>query len=89
MANSKIITYDLCNANKNYEDLYEYIKGFSSYEAITESTWIVSSDKDSKTIRDELSSILDPDDRYFVGKLTGQAAWHNVLCKNEDLKAIL
>lgn len=89
MANSKIITYDLCNAGKNYDELYEYIKGFSSYVHVTESTWIVSSAKSCSDIRNEMNNILDDDDRYFVGGLNGSGAWHKVICKNEDLKEIL
>ena len=89
MAHSKIITYDLCNSKKNYEDLYEYLRSFSLHARVTESTWIVSSTKSCKTIRDELNNILDSDDCYFVGKLSGESAWHNALSGSEKLKEIL
>ena len=86
MANSKIITYDLCNAGKNYDDLYKYIQNFSKWAHITESTWFVSSAKSCSTIRDEIMKIVDNDDRIFVGELTGNAAWHNTICKSDFLK---
>ena len=86
MAKSKIITYDLCKAGKNYNDLYQYLKGYSDWARITESTWFISSDKSCTTIRDEINSIIDSDDRLFVAELTGIAAGHNVLCDSDYLK---
>ncbi len=86
MATSKIVTYDLCNSGKNYDDLYTYLKGFSNWAKITESTWYISSDKTCVTIRDELKGILDSDDRYFIAELTGTAAWMNTICKSDYLK---
>ena len=85
----KIITYDLCNEEKNYDDLYEYIKSFSEYAHITESVWIITTDKKCKTIRDEINGIVDSDDKIFVAELTGTSAWHNTICKSIDLKNIL
>lgn len=86
MANSKIVTYDLCNSNKNYSGLYEYLKKFSKWARITESCWFISSEKSCTTIRDEIMKIIDSDDRLFVGELNGTAAWHNVRCKSAYLK---
>lgn len=86
MANSKIITYDLCKSGKNYNDLYEYLKAFSKWAHITESVWFVSSTKSCVEIRDEIMKIIDSDDRLFVGELNSVAAWNNVMCKNEYLK---
>ena len=86
MGDSKIITYDLCNSGKNYDDLYAYIKNFNSWAHITESVWFVSSTNSCKEIRDEINKIIDSDDRVFVGELTGVAAWRNVMCKSDYLK---
>lgn len=86
MAQSKIITYDLCKSGKNYDDLYKYLKGFPGWARITESTWFISSEKSCVTIRDELCRVLDSDDRFFVAELTGVAAWHNVICESDYLK---
>ena len=89
MADPKIITYDLRNAGTNYDGLYEYLKKFPSYARIAESTWAVSSTKDCSTIRDELKQFLDSDDCYFVGKLSGEAAWKNIIGSSTTLKEIL
>ena len=86
MAKSKIVSYDLCKPGKNYDDLYKYIRNFSSWAHITESTWFVSSDKSCADIRDEIKNIVDSNDKIFVAELTGVAAWNNVLCQSDYLK---
>ncbi|QHI73793.1 CRISPR-associated protein Cas2 [Aminipila terrae] len=86
MATSKIITYDLCKSGKNYDDLYKYLKAYSVWARITESTWFISTDKTCVTIREEIDKIIDSDDRIFVGELTGTAAWRNVICDSDYLK---
>lgn len=86
MSNSKIVTYDLCKSGKNYSDLYEYFKSFYTWAHITESTWFISTDKSCPIIREEISKIVDSDDRVFVAELTGNSAWTNVLCDSDYLK---
>lgn len=86
MSTSKIVSYDLCNSGKNYNDLYEYLRKFPAWARITESTWFISSNKSCAAIRDEIKDIVDCDDRIFVAELTGVAAWYNVLCKSDYLK---
>lgn len=83
---SKVITYDLCSPGRNYDDLYNAIKSYGTWAHITESTWFVKTDDSCAQIRDNLLSHIDSNDRLFVGELTGTAAWHNVICKNEFLK---
>ena len=86
MANSKIITYDLCKEGRNYDGLYAYIKSFPKWAKITESTWFVSSDETCVRIRDKILTIVDSNDRVFVAELTGTAAWHGVICNSDYLK---
>lgn len=83
---SKIITYDLCSPGRNYDDLYKAIKAYGTWAHLTESTWFVKTDASCTQIRDTLLSCIDSNDRLFIGELTGTAAWHNVICKNEFLK---
>ncbi|MBR7127980.1 MAG: hypothetical protein IKD09_05300 [Lentisphaeria bacterium] len=42
---------------------------------ITESAWVITTTKSSVEIRDYLKGKLDKNDKLFVGKLTGEAAW--------------
>lgn len=86
MSTSKIVSYDLCNSGKNYNDLYEYLRSFSAWARITESTWFISSNKSCATIRDEIRNIVDSDDRIFVAELTGVSAWRNIICDYDYLK---
>jgi len=86
MASSKIITYDLCSPGRNYNELYDYIKSFTAWAHITESTWFISTDKTCIDIRDHIIKLTDSNDRIFVAELTGTAAWQNVICDSEFLK---
>ena len=86
MANSKIITYDLRKAGRNYDDLYKYIKSYPVWAHITESTWFISTSKSCTTIRDEILHVIDSNDRIFVAELNGTAAWSNVNCDDQYLK---
>jgi len=80
-----IISYDL-RKERSYSDLYEAIKSYSRWAHILESTWAVTSDDSAVKVRDHLSLYIDEDDGLFVIKSGVEAAWRNVLCKNDWLK---
>ena len=86
MSNSKIITYDLRNPGRNYDELYEKIKSYSVRARICESTWFISTSDSCVDIRDNLKSVIDSNDRLFVAELTGRSAWSNVECDSNYLK---
>lgn len=86
---SMIVTYDLCGKGKNYEALYEKLKGYPRWAHITESSWFICTDEKCTSVRDALRRVMDTDDRLFVASLTGEAAWQNVLCNNDYLKSYL
>ena len=69
-----IITYCLRNTSKDYFPLYEAIKvNMPEYKHITESAWIVNTDKTAKEIRDLLVPYLyftdHTCDMLFVGEI--------------------
>lgn len=68
-----IIDYDLSNPGQNYDDLIAAIKNYS-WAKICKSSWAISTTDSETTIRDNLKSYLDKNDRLFVGKLTGSWA---------------
>ena len=80
-----IISYDLRN-QKDYQSLYEVIKSYGTWAHISESIWAVSTSSSAKQIRDHLSNVMDGDDRLFVVKSGVEAAWKNVICKDQWLK---
>ena len=86
MSNSKIITYDLRNSNKNYEELYKKIKSYGTWAHICESVWFISTTDSCQTVCRNLMSVLDADDRIFVTESTGIAWWHNTICNSDFLK---
>lgn len=77
-----LITYDLRN-KRDYDSLYSAIKSYGTWAKITESSWAIVTDQTAIQIRDYLSKFLDEDDRVFVAKYGGAAAWRNVIAKNE------
>ena len=88
---SYIITYDLIqnndeNRSDDYTNLREVIKSYGTWAKVTESCYAIVSEKKSTEIRDHLKNHLKSDDRIFVVKTSGIAAWRNVICKDEWLK---
>ena len=83
---SKIIVYGLRQPGRDYDALYEAIKAYGTWAHITESTWLIRTDATCVQVRDKLMTVMDNNDRLFVGKLSGEAAWNNVICENEFLK---
>lgn len=84
--NSYIISYDLMSPSKDYSSLISAIKSYGTYAKVLESCWIIKSSNSSATIRTHLTSYMDSDDKIFVAKLTGEAAWSNVLCTDDWIK---
>ena len=70
-----IITYDLCKPGQNYDELINAIKTYN-WCKIAESAWVVTTTKKASEIRDHLKSKIDKNDKLFVGKLNGEAAWY-------------
>lgn len=89
MAKSKIITYDLRKAGRNYDELYKYLRSYTNPIAITESVWCVSTAKTCSEIWDELHAVTDSNDGIFVAELTGTASWSGIIGDSDLLKKTL
>lgn len=76
--NSYLISYDLMNPGKDYSDLYERIKSYQAWAHVLESVWVVKSSSSAVQIRDNLMQVMDSNDKLFVAKLSGEAAWYNL-----------
>lgn len=83
-----LVTYDLNTPGKNYYSLINKIKSYS-YAKVCESTWIIRSNSNAVQLRDELRHLLDSNDRLFVSKLTGEAAWYNCIDTDNNIKKVL
>jgi len=81
-----IVSYDLRKPDRNYDALYEAIKGYGTWARINESLWAVVTTKKAVQVRDHLAQFTDANDRLFVVKSGTEAAWKNSRCKNEWLK---
>jgi len=85
----KIISYDLCEPGRNYDGLYEAIKSYYVWAAITESTWIVRTSSSSAEIWDRLNREVDANDRLFVAELSSEAKWKKTISSNEKVRKVL
>lgn len=83
-----IISYDMAEGG-NYDKLYDAIESYGTWAHITESTWAVETEDSATKIRANLSQYLPKGSRLFVVKSGAEAAWRNVLCRNQWLKGHL
>lgn len=72
------ISYDLRSATADYLAVYEKIKSFGVSLPILKSTWLVSTEKDSDMMTDELQTVIQKGDRFFISAVVGDQynGWH-------------
>ena len=80
-----IVSYDLCQPGRNYEELYVALKSFYNWGKLTESTWAIVSQLTAVEIRDLLMRYIDTNDRLIVVKGGQSAAWNKMLANNQWL----
>lgn len=80
-----LVSYDLISG-KNYDKLHTAIKSYGTWAHIHESLWAVVSSDSAVQVRDHLLRYIDHDDRLFVVRSDGEAAWRGVLCRDAWLK---
>lgn len=78
-----IISYDLCQPDRDYEALYQVLRSFPNWGKLTESTWAVVTSKTAVEIRDFLRNYIDSNDRLIVILSGRSAAWTRLLADNE------
>ena len=81
-----LVSYDLRQPQRNYGQLYGAIKSYGTWAHINESLWAVVTTQSAVQVREHLIQFIDANDRLFVVKSGVEAAWRNVICKNEWLK---
>ncbi|HCB1233522.1 TPA: hypothetical protein UO054_005294 [Klebsiella pneumoniae] len=83
---SYLICYELVT-NKDDSRLIAKLKSFGIWGRVIGNTWVIQSDKNFVELRDEISECIENNDRLLVVKTDNAAAWKNVICSNEWLKA--
>jgi hypothetical protein len=68
------INYDL-RKQRDYQSLYQRIKGYGTWCRPLESCWIIATDHTAVQVRDDLQAALDNDDGILVTRLQGESAW--------------
>ncbi|USK40153.1 CRISPR-associated protein Cas2 [Cytobacillus firmus] len=75
---SYLISYDLIGPNRDYDSVTEKIKSYGTWARPLESVWIIKTDDAATTIRDNIASVMDSNDKLIVVQLSGTAAWRNL-----------
>ena len=81
-----LISYDLRAPGRNYDILYQAIKGYRTWARITESYWAIVTTQSASEIRNYLVQFMDSNDRLFVIKSGKEAAWRNARANSDWLK---
>lgn len=76
------ISYDLCQPDRDYEELYQGIKSFGQWWHQTGSVWFVVSSKTPVEIRDYLEQFIDSNDKLFVIAL--KKKWAGIGFSNKE-----
>lgn len=74
--NTYIVSYDLHTPGQNYEDLISKIKNYPTWAKITLSTFVIETTDTAVTVRNNLQSSLDYNDKIFVWTIKAPAAWN-------------
>ena len=78
MSDVLIISYDLMAPGKNYEPLIQKIKAYGAWAKLSSSAYLVMTSDDPTRVRDTLVSVLDANDKIYVGKVVAPAAWRGL-----------
>jgi hypothetical protein len=63
-----LASYDLKNPGRNYQPVYDYMKRHTNCKVLL-SVYLLDTDKSARTIRDELTGLIDSTDALFVVRL--------------------
>lgn len=67
-----LVTYDLKAPGRNYQPVWDYLETFDHCKGL-ESVWLLDTTESAATVRDELTTKVDGNDKIFVVKL--QKSW--------------
>ena len=70
-----VVSYDLQKLGQNYDCIIKKLEAYGTHRHMQQSVWIIQTNQTAVQIRDNLKPCLDQNDKLFVGKLSGEAAW--------------
>lgn len=70
-----IVTYDLNNPGRNYENLLKRIKAYNGWARLVGSSYLVLTEQTATQIRNNLVQELDSNDKIYVSLMGNSAAW--------------
>ncbi len=71
-----IVSYDLVNPGQNYEALLKKIKNVGAWARLGGSAYLVLTDQEPVNVRDSLMTVLDANDKLYVGVAPAPSAWY-------------
>lgn len=76
-----LVTYDLKAPGRNYQPVHDYFKQFNRCKDL-ESVYLIETSKTATNVRDEMTPLVDANDKVFVVKITRSWASRNFGCGN-------
>lgn len=73
-----IVSYDLVNPGQNYEALLKRIKSYPSWARLGGSAYLILTDATPAQVRDYLGSVVDQNDKLYVGASPAPSAWRGL-----------
>ena len=70
-----IVSYDLSQPGRNYEQVVKLIKAEGSWARIGGSAYLVYTEAAPKDVRDRVKQALDGNDKLYVGVSPAPSAW--------------
>ena len=88
-----LISYDLKIPGRNYDSLYEVLKGALHWWHYLESTWIICTNRTMNDWQSRIFNVLDKNDSFLIIEVTGvdrqgwlpQKAWEWLNEKNLEI----
>jgi len=73
-----IVTCDLGNPQRNYEEFLRLIKTYPGWARLGASSYLISTTDTPAAVRDHLGHALDRGDQVFVGWAPAPSAWRGL-----------
>jgi hypothetical protein len=73
-----IVSYDLSNPGRNYEQVVQKIKSYTSWARLGGSAYLILTESAPSQVRDSLWLLMDKNDKIYVGVAPVPSAWEGM-----------